>query len=412
MNTESLVKAQASQAMASVEVENGNLKFNSLDTAVNSSIDITLFDASGKIIHDNGIPNELNKMEIALDQIKVYLCNDERWLIYDQQISEENNNIGVLRTATSLKTADNSLSGLLFAFAVAVPIYLLIAVLGGLFIAQRALSPIDKITKTAREIGRSSLSKRLNMKNQGDEVGRLAETFDEMLSRLETAFTKEKQFTADASHELRTPLAVIFAYTENVLTGQKSSEEYKEAAETTLCEIKKMKRIVTQLLILTRGDDNKYKPEYECFSLSSVITNIIMELVEVGARPDIRITYDTIEDIMVSADQTLIIQMLMNLIDNAIKYNKPNGTVIIRTWKKNDNVQIVVEDTGQGIVQEDIPYIFNRFYRGNKARSGDGAGLGLSIVKWIVYIHKGSISVKSCPENGTQFTVELPDYKQ
>jgi signal transduction histidine kinase len=409
MNEESIVKEQVAQIMSNIDIENGSLKIDNLDLGTGAGTCYVLMNENGETLYSNGPPAMSSGIGIDTGRVRSYTLEREHWLVYDQAITEEDNIVGVLRAGTSLKASDDMLNGLLLAFAIAAPVYLLVTIAGGLFIAGRALSPIDKMTKVAREIGRSNLSKRLNLKNRGDEVGRLAETFDEMLSRLEQAFMKEKQFTSDASHELRTPLAVMYAYVESMLSGDKSMAELRESAETIQLEVNRMKRVVSQLLILTRGDDKKYEPEYERFNLGTVIRNIILERQEIGEREDITIRCEAIDDVDVTADQTLMMQMLINLIDNALKFNRPDGTVTIQAQKTvNGYVRIIVDDTGEGIPQEDIPHIFDRFFRGSKSRNSAGAGLGLSIVKWIVDLHKGTVSAHSGPA-GTRFSVEIPD---
>ena len=210
------------------------------------------------------------------------------------------------------------------------------------------------------------------------------------------------------SHELRTPVSVIMATSEDALNGEHSVKDYQDALTTILSESKKMRGMISKLLMLSKGDEASLKYAFENIDLGLLIEGVVEEMLEYAKQKNILISYGYKEDVMIKADQTLIIRLVMNLLDNAIKYSNENSQIEVFLNKKKDCAEIVVKDCGIGIPAQELDKIFNRFYRVDKSRSGEGIGLGLPLVKHIVDIHKGSISVKSELSVGTKFTVRLP----
>jgi len=226
----------------------------------------------------------------------------------------------------------------------------------------------------------------------------------------ETSFNKEKRFTSDASHELRTPVAIVMAYSESLLADLDSDENVTEL-EKSLVTIHKesihMNTIISQLLLLTRGYEGRYQLELEQIDLREIISNVIEELEEMADIEKIELSYNISDDISLRADQSLITQMMLNLVGNAIKYGKVGGNVWVTATRLEDEVIITVSDNGIGIAEEHLPFIYERFYRADQSRDRSGSGLGLSIVKWIVQEHGGRIEVKSELGNGTTFEILL-----
>lgn len=406
---ESLIKAHAAQAISVIELENGRIKFAEPNELMTSGTYIFVYDKKGQMIFGSkGIYPEINMQRPSEEKLRVVNIKDDAWIIYDRPVYEENKLVAWVRASRSLASVRHALENLRDILVVTIPLFLIIAAGGGLFLANRALAPIDRITKTARAIGRGDLSRRLNMPKVEDEVGRLAMTFDEMLDRLETSFKKERQFTSDASHELRTPITVIKAQAEEALTGAKSEEEYREALEVILKEITQMGKMVSQLLVLTRGDEGRYRLEMENIDLKIVIEDVVEEMQAMAAQYGVNLYFEADKSVVVKGDQTLLTMLFMNLIDNAIKYNTEGGWVKVTLHEAKGFARIIVKDSGIGIPKEDIPHVFDRFYRVDRSRSSDGTGLGLSIVQWIVKIHNGQIYVKSRPGEGTEFEILLP----
>jgi signal transduction histidine kinase len=302
----------------------------------------------------------------------------------------------------------NTLNNLKLIIFIAIPLYIIFASLGGLFLADRALRPIDDITKTAGEISRGDIKQRLKKPKTKDEVGRLVITFNEMLDKLESFIKKERQFTADVSHELRTPLAVISAEAEHLLSNLPEKSEETSSLKKILKESKKMSYMVSQLLMLYRSEEGKYELSYEVLDLNVIAEEIVNEYKDIAVEKEINIKLKTETQLKIKADQTLITRLLVNLIDNAIRYSSKKGYIKVSLLKEKDFAVIRVSDNGNGISEEDLPCIFDRFYQADKSRGTEGSGLGLSIVKWIAEAHKGTIEVESKLSQGSTFTAKLP----
>ena len=344
----------------------------------------------------------------AFQPDEVYLSSTGRGdqLYLDQELELEGGEKIRIRVSRSNGTVERSLDQLQLVMLLAVPAFLALAVFGSYFLAKLALRPIDRITETAISLGAGNLSQRITGIESRDEVGRLAGAFNGMLARLEDSFQREKQFTSDASHELRTPVSVIMAYAEN-LTAHAPDQETGEQAAAILLESRRMHSIIAQLLALTRGYEGKYRLEREEVPLRDMVADVLAELTEEAAANEISLTEQVPEEIRLSADQSLMTQLLLNLVENGIKYGRPGGTVAVSAHERDGRIFLTVRDDGIGIEEKDLPYIFDRFYRADRARDRSGSGLGLSIVKWIVELHGWTIQAASEPGEGTRFTIRI-----
>lgn len=288
----------------------------------------------------------------------------------------------------------------------------------GYWLAGRVLRPVKVITRTARQIGDTDLSKRLNLKSS-DELGELANTFDDMLSRLQAAFERQRQFTTDASHELRTPLTIIGLETGRMLTGRRTPEEYEQVLQTIQGENDHMTRLVNDLLILARMESGQTHLEQEEIDLSDVALEVVERLAPLAAARGIRLEAGDLPETPVLGDRGHLVQMVSNLVSNAIKYAPAaDGWVRVESGLDDSQVWVRVEDNGAGIAPEDRPHIFERFYRADKSRSRSddkndpgGSGLGLAIVRWIAQAHGGDASLESEAGSGAVFKVTLPRRK-
>jgi len=293
---------------------------------------------------------------------------------------------------------------------------LVIAFAGGLWLADRAMRPVRTIAHTAQNISESDLNRRINMKGR-DELAELAGTFDAMLSRLQAAFDRQRRFVADASHELRTPLTIMNLEVGRMLSGHRSSGEYQHAMQIVNAEGERMTRLVNDLMTLARMDAGQTILQFEDLDLSDVTVEAVERMSALAERQQVRLEMRDLPELHVHGDRQYLVQMVSNLIENAIKYGGPNQTVQIQTGLKQDKATLRVADTGPGIPPDHLPRLFDRFYRVDQARthhpdesasSPDGSGLGLSIVAWIVQSHGGEIHVESKVNEGTTFEVSLP----
>jgi two-component system, OmpR family, sensor kinase len=286
---------------------------------------------------------------------------------------------------------------------------LAIGLCGGWLLSRRITRPIYAISATARAISASDLSRRIDVKETDSELGSLAQTLNETFDRLETAFQRQVRFTADASHELRTPLSIIHSHAELALTRDRSVPEYRQAMETCLRAAKRTKSLVDALLVLARADAGKLDLKYERFNLKDAVDEALAMVAAQAQERNIGIEAD-VKPIELEADHTRILQLLTNLLVNAIQYNRQGGRVVLTVAQQGSSAILMVADTGAGIATLDQPYVFERFFRADKARSREtgGSGLGLAICQSIAEAHHGSISFTSRPGEGTTFTVQLP----
>ncbi|MEX2247850.1 MAG: ATP-binding protein [Dehalococcoidia bacterium] len=315
---------------------------------------------------------------------------------------------GVLQVGESTGDMQETLRTLLLIFAVALPSSLVLASLGGWWLSSRALAPIDPITQAAREIsGGSDLNRRLALDLPDDEVGRLARTFDEMLARLDAAFQRQRQFTADASHELRTPLTAIRGQIDVALERPRDTAEYRRVLGAVNEQVDRMTRLVGGLLMLARSDAGALPVEREPVDLRDLVESVAEQVRPLAAQKSLDLRIEPGGPLAVSGDEDLLLQLMLNLADNAARYTS-RGSITLG-WRKGDRAEMFVRDTGAGIPPEQRERIFERFYRieASRSREGGGAGLGLAICRWIAEAHGGALSVES-DHAGATFTVGLP----
>lgn len=281
--------------------------------------------------------------------------------------------------------------------------------LGGAWMSDRVIKPISVMTRTAQSISAQNLTERIDLTETETELGQLATVLNGAFDRLQAAFEQQSRFTADASHELRTPLAVIMAHTELALSRDRSSDEYRTALETCQRASARMKSLIEDLLLLARFDSGQPSLEASEFDLSQAVVECVQMLQPLADARGIKLETE-VSQIRVRADRRRISQVLMNLITNAIRYNRDGGTVRVGIAASREATLIRVSDTGVGIAADELPHLFERFYRVDKARSraDGGSGLGLSICKTIVEAHGGTIGVSSEPGTGTTVEVRLP----
>ncbi|MHB9128065.1 MAG: HAMP domain-containing protein, partial [Candidatus Humimicrobiaceae bacterium] len=274
-NTEDLLKADAHQVFLIVQSEGFNINFDIPYKIIATNTYFVIFDVKGNTGIKSEILPEIVNLPIGQQQFRNVAINKIGWIIYDTPVINNGEVVGWIRVSRSLQSLSNTLFNLRIIMFISIPLYGLLASAGGLFLAKRALHPIGYITKTAKEISKGDLTQRLKLNKTEDEVGRLAETFDEMLDKLENSIKKERQFASDASHELRTPIAIITAQTEEALAGRHGVQEYREAIETIRDESKKMSHIISQLLMIYRSDEGGYKFNFEILNLNVIIEDIV-----------------------------------------------------------------------------------------------------------------------------------------
>jgi heavy metal sensor kinase len=291
------------------------------------------------------------------------------------------------------------------------PVLLIVAGLGGYWISRRALRPVDQITNAAESISIRNLSDRLEVPKTSDELQRLSETLNRMLNRLDTSVQRISQFTADASHELRAPVSLIRTTAELAVQGGRANTEYHEDMVQILAEAERTTRLIESLLLLARADAGQGGLQLELTNISTSLREAIEQGRVLAAEKAVDLAPDlSPAPIVVRGDGEALRRLFFILIDNAIKYTPEGGRVQIQLEERNAHATIKIADSGIGIAEPDQVHIFDRFWRADKVRSRGmgGAGLGLSIARWIVDQHGGSIEVQSKLGEGTTFTVDMP----
>lgn len=320
-----------------------------------------------------------------------------------------------LMVAHSMKDQEKFLSRLRSILFLAVPSVLILTGLGGYFLARKSLAPVTQMSRQAATISSRNLNERLPVKNEKDELGNLAQILNALLYRLESSFEQQRRFMADASHELRTPLAIVRGESEVALAkGDRPAGELRESLAIVHDESKRLTKIVEDLFTLARADAGQFKVNLGKIYLDELLADCVRSVQVLAKKENIHLELTTLEEMPISGDEQLLRRLFINLLDNAIKYNHPNGKVSVSAGKDNAGYKIFIADTGAGISVEDKVKIFERFYRADKARSRteetmtSGAGLGLAIAQWIAGLHEGSIEIVSSNEKGSVFAVVLP----
>ncbi len=314
----------------------------------------------------------------------------------------------------SLHVQGEVLEKLRIAFAWLIPLGLVLAATGGYFLARKTLAPVAAMGAQAGRITASNLHERLSVQNPADELGRLAFSFNSLLDRLDQSFDRQRRFIADASHELRTPVAILSGEAEVALSqNSRTVEEYRDSLTTLHREAKRLARIVEDLFTLTRADSGQYPLSPQDFYLDELVASCVHSARTLALAKNIALTVNTPGELPIRADESLLRRLLLNLIDNAIKFTPPGGCITVASRAASGGFEVTVSDTGPGIPEELRSRIFERFFRVDPARSragtpDGGAGLGLSIALWIAEAHEGRLQLVRTESAGSTFSVFLP----
>jgi heavy metal sensor kinase len=314
-----------------------------------------------------------------------------------------------LVVAGSLEDVENATRRLLIQLAFAIPAAVALSALGGYLLTRRALGPVDRMTQAAAAIGADDIGARLDVPAIEDEVGRLGRTLNQMLARLHGAIEQQRRFTADASHELRTPLSIMRSELDVAIRSAQTSGAARGVLESARDEVTRMTHIVEDLMTLARIDEGALPLSRARVDLSALTHDVTERFNRSATDKGITKSFEG-ESVLVPVDERLVGQLLTNLIDNAVKYTPEGGSINVTVKRNGHAALVVVQNSGPPIAEDDRSRLFERFYRIDKARSRSkgGAGLGLSISKWIADAHGGGINVDSDQATGTTFIVSLP----
>ncbi|MES2069305.1 MAG: HAMP domain-containing sensor histidine kinase [Pseudomonadota bacterium] len=334
----------------------------------------------------------------------------QAWRTYTQRIADaQGTTRGWIQSTKALTPIDEALASLNRSILISVPILLLLAGAGGMFLAHRALKPIETVTGIAQEIGADDFSRRISYAGPRDEVGRLAATFDSMLDRIEQAFESERRFTADASHELRTPLTAIKGRIGVALTHARSVEEYQATLHNIEHEADRLIRLSNDLLLLARIDQGNIEWAFEEINVNDLLISLADQMAPVAGIDGVDIRLDVDPAISIRGSIDHLIRVFLNIIDNAIKYSPAAGRIDVIGKNAGELVRIDIIDQGPGIPPAALARLTERFFRAeeDRSRKRGGSGLGLSIANEILRCHGGHLAFTSSLESGTRVSIFL-----
>lgn len=395
--------------------EDGFLQIDRDFMQVVNDVHTALYTADGLLLYgENPLP-KLASMPFTTSHTGYFRQDGVRYDYYDRKLNIDGVSDGALFIRGIVAETENvaQLSSITRISLFLLPILLFLALLSGYILIDRLLLPLHHIEKTAEQISRGDdLKQRISAENLGkgrqadNEIGRLARTFNRMLDRLESAFEKERQFTSDISHELRTPITVILTQSEYTLEKERTDEEYRDALKTVEKQGKRMERLISDMLHLARMEQAETVYAFSRVNFSEIVTDAARQ--EAFAHRDeknITMTTAISPDLYLNGNETLLSRLTQNLISNAYRYGVSDGHVSVSLSKTDEGICLSVRDDGIGIVREEQEKIFNRFYRVDTSRTGDGTGLGLSMVKQIATLHNAKISVESEIHKGSNISL-------
>lgn len=391
---------------------------------------VAVFDNQGKLIAEkparDGVHAQIKSVDSTPITESIFYAttspngksdDDERRIAVQRVSIASANAIYLVEVGQPLEPVEEELELLRNIFLVAVPLTIVLAGVGGWFLARRGLAPVVSMSARARRISAENLEQRLPVANPRDELGNLASTFNELLARLDAAFAQQRQFVADASHELRTPLYVIHTTAEVTLEKTERGEiEYREAIATIDEQTLRLTKIVEDMFTLARADTGSRPVQRSDFYLDELLEETIRAADVLARRKAIVIEVAAFSEAPFRGDEGLLRQLFLNLLGNGVKYTPAGGRVSVKLESSKGGYTVTVGDSGSGIPAEAQPHVFERFYRVNKSRTssdasgdyGGGAGLGLAIAKWVAEVHNGKLELLRSDSEGSTFVVFLP----
>ena len=390
-------------------IKNGEIIIDSNFDTMIQNVEIAIYDKDFKFLYGNS-PNgfEMDNKKSKDDKIIIIRSNNQKWYVYNKTIELGDYGKVWIRGVMPNIGQSSAIETVIQISFVILPFFLILSAIGGYIITKNAFTPIEKIRRIAEKINEGNdLSQRINLGKGDDELHTLANTFDVMFDRLQTSFENEIQFTSDVSHELRTPITVILTQAEYGKDSISSVEDAQKSFGIIEKEGQKMSKLVSQLLTLARMERGRQKLNIENINLSELL-EIIIETQTLSANTkNIKFVTKIMPEIYANIDEMMIMRVFTNLISNAISYGKQNGTVTVELFLQENRIVSKISDDGIGISEDKLDKIWLRFYQVDPSKNGDNSGLGLSMVKKIIELHKGEIFVESELGKSTTFTIIL-----
>jgi heavy metal sensor kinase len=411
--------SQAALTLSSLDLRQGTptLGSASLNNPLAGEQFVRLYDRSGTVVADSSDgftspPRDPAGLAAALNGQTVlhWIHVDRRRMrVLSQPVLSNGEAVGAVQVGLVDSDVTEALGVTLGLMAVLGPLILILVSVGGVWVARRALAPVVRMADVAAEIEAQDLSRRIDPGIPDDEVGRLARTFNAMLDRLETAFRRQRQFTADASHELRTPLTLLRSQIETALAQPRGVDADQQMLELLAQDVERLSRIASTLLALARSDAGEISLSRDEIDLPDLLDVVVEQYRPLAAEAGVTLMVDA-EPVPLIADEDRLVQLLVNLVDNALQHTSAGGQITLACRDDGAAACLWVTDTGVGIDPAHLPHVFERFYRADPARGREhgGVGLGLNICQMIVEAHHGTIELKSVAGQGTTVTVKLP----
>ena len=390
-------------------IKNGEIIIDSNFDTMIQNVEIAIYDKDFKFLYGNS-PNgfEMDNRKSKDDKIMIIRSNNQKWYVYNKTIELGDYGKVWIRGVMPNIGQSSAIETVIQISFVILPFFLILSAIGGYIITKNAFTPIEKIRRIAEKINEGNdLSQRINLGKGDDELHTLANTFDVMFDRLQTSFENEIQFTSDVSHELRTPITVILTQAEYGKDSISSVEDVQKSFGIIEKEGQKMSKLVSQLLTLARMERGRQKLNIENINLSELLEMIIETQTLSAKTKNIKFVTKIMPEIYASIDEMMIMRVFTNLISNAISYGKQNGTVTVELFLQENRIVSKISDDGIGISEDKLDKIWLRFYQVDPSKNGDNSGLGLSMVKKIIELHRGEIFVESELGKGTTFTIIL-----
>ncbi|GBD92930.1 signal transduction histidine-protein kinase BaeS [bacterium BMS3Abin05] len=389
---------------------------------------VVIYDVSGRPIYKSAIAQKVSlKLPLSDRQTtrgrttRITVKEAVQWVhpdrggeitfrAFNRKIYYKDRQIGWVTIARPIEGIDESLNKLAFVFSIAILGTVILIALGSYFMTKRVLFPIDIITRKANQISHENLNERIRNVRSNDELGALAATLNGLLDRLQNAFESRRQFMADAAHELKTPLAVLRAHWEEELNNPVLSMVIKEKLTHDIETLSRMNHLINNLLLLSQTENLQSNFTFHPVRLDSIIQEVALDASVLSDLKSQTLRTEQLPEVTIQGDRERLYQLFFNILENAIKYTPENGEIRILAERKDETVEVTIQDSGPGIPAKDLPYIFDRFYRVKKDRSRrtGGSGLGLSIARLIAKAHGGRITAESKTGVGSVFKIKLP----
>lgn len=403
---QSQLEGKVAETTNDIRYNDGALEFDSDIMELKDGIYLSIYASDGSLLYgkipygfDNSAPFEDGNIR------KITNSDGTQFYLMDMIYYVPDYGVVDIRGITSITAAEANFTTIVRLAMILLPLLVILTAILGYFMTGRTLRPVKQMTETVEEIQKNgNLSQRIALGSGKDEIYHLAETFDQLLDKIEKGFQREQRFTSDVAHELRTPITTMMLQCEELMRNENIDIETKEEIRILQKKVAYLSQMTSQLLMLSRADQGRAQLEMEKINFSELTELTVEEIRDAATGKNISVHTQIQPDIYMTGDETLLIRLWMNLLSNAIKYGNENGNIWIELKKSGERITGEVQDDGMGIDKKDISHIWERFYRADKARTGmESSGLGLSMVKWIVKEHGGEIGVESDSGKGSRF---------